>query len=127
MEARAKDFALISQNQEASPEQVEAWVQYKKFRNKINNRKKNEEHVYKSMKITENLESPSKTWKTAKMFMNWKTTGSPHQLEVNGRLITSSGQIASVMNDFFIDKVRRIRGVMAESVENFTASTRIML
>ena len=56
---RAKDLALISQNQEASPEQVEAWAEYKKFRNKINNRKKNEEHVYKSMKITENLESPS--------------------------------------------------------------------
>ena len=48
------------------------------------------------MKITENLESPSKTWKTAKMFMNWKTTGSPHQFEVNGRLVKSSGQIASL-------------------------------
>ena len=37
---RAKYIALISQNPEASPEQVEAWAEYKKFRNKINNRKK---------------------------------------------------------------------------------------
>ena len=76
---------------------------------KINNRKKTEEQVYKTEKIKENLDSASKTWKTAKMFMDWKTTGTPHQIEVNGRLVTSARQIATFMNEFFIDKVQRIR------------------
>ena len=123
---RAKDLALISSTEEASPGQVEAWTQYKIFRNRINNRKKNEEQVYKTEKITENLDSASKTWKTAKMFMDWKTTGTPHQIEVSGRLVTSARQIATFMNEFFIDKVQRIRGAMAPSVHNFSACTRIM-
>ena len=123
---RAKDLSLISPNMEASSEESEAWKQYKTYRNKINNRKKMEEINFKRNKITEDLDSASKTWKTAKMFMDWKTTGSPHQIEVNGRLITSAGKIATYMNEFFIDKVQRIRGAMAESAANFKACSRIM-
>ena len=77
---RAKDLALLGPNIEASPEQVEAWSQYKSFRNKINNRKKTEETDYKAFKISENLDDATKTWKTAKVFMDWKTSGTPHQI-----------------------------------------------
>ena len=87
---------------EASPEQVEAWSQYKSFRNKINNRKKTEETNYKASKITENLDSATKTWKTAKMLMDWKTSGTPHQIEVNGQLVTSASLTATYMNAFFL-------------------------
>ena len=70
---RAKDLSIINQNNEASPEQAEAWGQYKVFRNTINNKKKSEETRYKTAKISENLDSATKTWRTAKMFMNWNT------------------------------------------------------
>ena len=123
---RAKDLALLSPHLEASPEQVEAWDHYKKFRNTINNRKKSEEILYKTGKITENLDCASKTWKTAKTFMDWKTTGTPHQIEVNGRLVTRALEIATHMNEFFIDKVRKIRETMLETAENFTTCVRIM-
>ena len=123
---RAKDLALLSPNMEANPEQVEAWSQYKSFRNKINNRKKTEETNYKASKITENLDSATKTWKTAKMLMDWKTSGTPHQIEVNGQLVTSARLIATYMNEFFIDKVQSIRQAMGQTVENLSACVRIM-
>ena len=123
---RAKDLSLINQNDVASPEQVEAWGQYKVFRNSINNRKKSEETRYKAAKISENLDSATKTWRTAKMFMDWKTTGSPHQIEVNGRLVTRSSLIAKLMNQFFIDKVQTIRHAMGHTVENLSTCIKIM-
>ena len=97
----AKDLCISSQGQEASQEQIEAWNQYKFYRNKVNNRKKNEEKVFKQEKMTENLESVEQTWKTAKMFMDWKTQGSPSQLEINGKLVTKASTIAKHLNEFF--------------------------
>ena len=52
----AKDLAALSA--EVSPDQIHAWSEYKKFRNKINNRKKNEEQRYKSEKMAEVADSP---------------------------------------------------------------------
>ena len=123
---RAKDLSIINQNNEASPEQAEAWGQYKVFRNTINNKKKSEETRYKTAKISENLDSATKTWRTAKMFMNWKTTGTPNQIEVNGRLVTKACLIAKLMNQFFIDKVQTIRHAMGQTVENLSTCMRIM-
>ena len=124
---RTNDLALANPDPEASLEEVEAWNQYKSYRNKINNRKKSEETVYKTNKIGENLDSASKTWKTAKMFMNWKTTGTPHQIEVNGKLVTKAHSIATMMNEFFLDKVKKIRESMCETAANLSVCSRIML
>ena len=123
---RAKDLAIMSQNCEASEEQVEAWAEYKKYRNKINNRKKVEEISYKKEKIHENLDSASKTWNTAKMFMEWKTTGTPHQIEVGGRFITRARLIATHMNEFFVEKIQTIRASMGQTPENLSVCSKIM-
>ena len=108
---KAKDLALVSP--EADQNQIEAWTQYKHFRNKINNRKKNEEKFYKSEKITEVADKPDIVWKTAKTFMGWKSQGTPNQLKVENQLITSAKKIAQCMNEFFINKVLTIRAGMA--------------
>ena len=87
-----------------------AWNSFKKLRNKINNRIKYEEKIYKSEKITENLDSPANTWRTAKSFMDWKQAGGPpNQLRVGSKLITKASLIAAEMNSFFIHKVTKIR------------------
>ena len=96
----AKFLAIRDQGKEPSAEQKMAWVKYKKLRNKINNTKKSEERSYKSNKITEDLDSPEKVWKTSKLFMGWKSTGTPNQLEVDGQLVTKPISIAKLMNDF---------------------------
>ena len=82
---------------------------YETYRNKINNRKKYEENDYKKEKIAIDLSDPAKMWRTTKQFMNWKSVGTPSQLEVDNKLVTSAIKIADIMNNFFIDKVKDIK------------------
>ena len=58
--------------------------------------------------MSKNLGNPSSMWNTSKQFVNWKSPGSPSQLEVNNELVTSASKIAEYMNNFFIDKVTEI-------------------
>ena len=89
---------------------TEAWENFITIRNKVNNRKKFEEEHFKSDKIKNSLDSPTNSWSTAKSFMNWKSSGGPpSQLNVDGELMKKASLIAQKMNEFFIEKVRKIR------------------
>ena len=77
---RAKDLAILYPL--ACPVQIEAWNQYKLFRNQVNNRKKYEEQHFKTAKMTEVADSPELVWKSAKSFMGCKTQGTPNQVKV---------------------------------------------
>ena len=96
------------------------------IRNRVTNSKRNEETQYKSNKISEDLECPEKVWKTAKSFMGWKSTGTPDQLEADGRLETKPSKIAKLMNDFFIGKVLTIRNGLRWVPENLSVCKDIM-
>ena len=122
----AKNLALRDQGRDVSEEQKSAWNQFKKVRNKVTNSKRNEETKYKSKKISEDLDFPEKVWKTAKSFMGWKSTGTPDQLEVDGKLETKPCRIAKLMNDFFIEKVLTIRNGLRWVSENLSVCKDIM-
>ena len=122
---RAKNLAILNPGQ-VSDEQKAAWKEFKKYRNKVNNVKKYDEKNYKREKINENIDDPASMWKTTKHFMNWKSAGTPTQIEVNNSLITSAGHIATHMNEFFIDKVRLIRASMGQVVTNMGQCMKIM-
>ena len=122
---RAKELAVANPG-EASEEQRFAWNEYKKLRNKINNKKRFEERDFKRDKIMENIGDPAKVWNSTKTFMNWKSTGTPSQIEVNNQLVTSARLIAGLMNQFFIDKVRLIRAGMSQVVTNLAHCLKIM-
>ena len=123
--AKAKELASKSQGQVSDDQRV-AWGKYKKLRNKINNMKGKEEEMFKKEKIRENISDTAKVWKCTKMFMGWKTVGTPAQLEEHSKLITSATAIAKVMNQFFVDKVKQIRQKMASVVINLTHCMHIM-
>ena len=95
--------------------QLNAWGQYKKLRNKVNNRKKFEESLYKAEKLTEVADCPETLWKTAKFFMGWKSLSSPQQIQVGNEIIVSPRKIAQSINDYFIDKVAAIRSSMVSA------------
>ena len=107
----AKGLALL-EGANVSADQLELWDKYKKLRNKINNRIKQEEVLYKRDKVKQCQECPSKTWGLAKKYMNWESTGPPTQLEVEDdkkiSLISKAADLAKVMNQFFINKVQKI-------------------
>ena len=122
---KAKELASANPG-EVSEDQEKAWGEFKKLRNKINNLKGFEEDNFKREKIEEHKHDSAKVWKFTKSFMNWKSTGTPSQLEENGQLLTSARTISQVMNNFFIDKVRTIRQRMAMVVINLTSCMQIM-
>ena len=126
LKQKARDLALRDQGGQVSEEQKGAWAEFKKVRNKINNMKKKDERVYKSNKINEGIDSPAKVWGTAKNFMGWKSVGTPHQLEVQGRLESKAGSIAKIMNNFFVDKVQKIRRSLGRIPHNFQECKNIM-
>ena len=124
---RWKDKAkVLAVSGASTEEQAQAWGEYKKLRNKVNNLKGFEEDKYKKQKIEENKDDSGKVWKLTKSFMKWKTQGSPTQLVEDGQLITSAQQIACTMNSFFIDKVRCIREKMAKVAINLSSCKKIM-
>ena len=104
-----------------------AWKEFKKVRNKVNNRTKYEEKTYKSEKLSQNLDSPANTWRLTKGFMDWKQTGGPpHQLTVNGKLVTKASIIASEINKYFIMKVKLIREGIGLLANQFIKCKEIM-
>ena len=72
--AVAKQHALENPGEDAGEEQINAWEQYKKFRNRINNRKRTEEINFKRQPG----ELPSSSW-----------SGSSRDHHINSRLVTS--------------------------------------
>ena len=103
---KAEDLAFAGDSVAAA----DAWDSYKKIRNKVSNRTKYEDRNYKSEKMGQSLDSPAKTWITAKHFMDWEQSGGPpHQIRVGSKLITKASIIAKEINQFFIQKVRKIR------------------
>ena len=104
-----------------------AWAEFKKVRNEVTNRKKYEEINFKKEKVSASLDSSANTWECAKTFMEWdKSGGPPQQLNNNGRLVTSAGEIATIMNEFFIEKVRLIRDGIRNVPNNFHKCIEIM-
>ena len=122
---KAKELAILNTGT-ACEEQKRAWEKFKQLRNSVNNKKRYEELNYKREKMSENIGDPAKMWKTSKLFMNWRSPGSPTQLEVNNSLVTRACLIASHMNQFFIDKVRQTRSSMAQVVINLGHCRKIM-
>ena len=130
---RYKEQAIAMASSEGGPasqDQEELWGKYKKLRNKINNRTKQEEINYKKNKVKECGGCPAKTWGLAKKFMEWTSPGPPTQLEVEEKkkitLYTKAKDLAKVMNEFFITKVKTIvKGLKAVPI-NLTGCRKMM-
>ena len=81
----------------------------------------------KGKKLCENLDSPAKSWRTAKEFMNWHSvSGPPSQLQINGNLVSKASMIASAMNSFFVRKIDTIREDIEYIPNNFESCHKII-
>ena len=76
----------------------EDWLKFKALRNQINNRLKYEEKSWEKAKLEECDGNPSKTWKSVKDILNWKSSGSPNQLFYQGQLISKPQELADAQN-----------------------------
>ena len=131
------DGSLLPQDPENNQEAVklsregkdasDIWLQYKKIRNHVNNRRKFEEKSYKVEKMETSLDSVTDTWRVAKSFMGWDSdAGPPSQLCINGALLTKSIDIANATNQYFVDKISKIRHGINYVPNTYSHCTTIM-
>ena len=85
------------------------WKEFKLVRNKINNKLKYEESQWQKATLGECGSDSAKAWKKVKGIINWHSSGSPTRLFYGGSLRTKVQDIADSQNEFFIEKVSRIR------------------
>ena len=91
----------------------------KKYRNKINNNKTNDEYKCKKENLSDSLENPTTMCGTVKGFMKWKKSGTPNKIMKDNILYIKTKDVDKIMNEFFIDKVRRIRSIFGPTLANF--------
>ena len=60
-----------------SLQQAEIWSQYKMLRNKVNSKIRKNEISYKKEQMNACQGDPSKVWRLAKSYMEWKSAGPP--------------------------------------------------
>ena len=106
--AKAKERDL-AQKKAAQTQSVEDWQTYKQLRNTINNNLKIEKKSWQEEKIKSFGKDTSSVWKNIKNWLGWTSGGSPTKLVENGSLFSKPADLARIMNQYFVNKVRNLR------------------
>ncbi len=85
---------------------------YCKLRNKVTNLNYTKKREYFKQKICNSVHDTKKLWKTLNELMCKKSRKSPNYVECAGQLITRPYEVANYFNNFFINKVDRLRSCM---------------
>ena len=86
------------------------WREYKNLRNSATARMRTEKKSWEKQKLDKSQHSSSTLWKNVKSWLSWGDSGPPSKLFHNGIIINKPARLATIMNDFFINKVRDLRG-----------------
>ena len=85
------------------------WNEYRRIRNDVVSRQKIESKNGQRKKLLECGQNTANIWKTVNNILNWSSQVSPNKLFFEGNMLTRSEDIASALNKFFLDKVRKIK------------------
>ena len=85
------------------------WKKYKQLRNNINNRLKHEKKNYRRNKLESLDKNSSKAWKQFKGWLGWSSGGPPKKLFSDNKEYNKPSELAKIMNEFFINKVKTLR------------------
>ena len=107
---KAQELAAATKN-------VEDWRRYKRIRNQVTSLIRREKLSWQKRKLetAEEIQDSGKLWKTVLGWLNWSSAGSPSKLIHEGKLVTSPSKIADIQNEFYINKVRKIRQELPHS------------
>ena len=92
----------------------EDWKTYKVKRNELNNVLRKEKERWQKGKLQEFSEDSSSTWKNVKTWLGWTSGGPPTKLVVDGVMQTKPKNLATIMNDYFVNKVKNLRENLPE-------------
>ena len=85
---------------------VDDWKEYKTQRNSVNSILRKEKDLWQKKKLDECSEDSRSTWQNLKNWLGWRGGGPPTKLLENGKMFTKPADLANIMNQFFIKKVK---------------------
>ena len=88
----------------------EDWRHFRSLRNQATASSRSDKREWERKKLDNHANNSTDIWKCVKGWLGWGGGGPPTQLFSGGRILTSPVGIATAMNGFFIDKIRRLRG-----------------
>ena len=94
------------------------WKKYKQLRNKITNVCRNEKKKWRENKLSEFGNDTSAIWKNVKNWLGWSSGGPPTKLMNNGNIFSKPKDLAKIMNNFFINKVKLLRRNLPRNAED---------
>ena len=86
------------------------WREYKNLRNSATARMRAEKKFWEKQKLDKAQHSSSTLWQNVKSWLNWGNSGPPSKLFNNGIIVNKPARVATIMNEFFINKVIQLRG-----------------
>ena len=110
LQAAVKD----AQVKAAGSGDLEDWRLYRSMRNQKNRAVKEDQLRWQKDKLSSTA-NPADMWKAAKSMLGWGCAGPPTQLRHLGQYISSPKGIATTMNHFFLDKVKKLRENIPET------------
>ena len=93
---------------------TEDWNHYKSLRNSVTNTLKKEKEIWQKEKMDEYANDSSSTWRN----IGWTSGEQPSKLSVNGIVYQKPADLARIMNEFFINKVRNLRSNLPVNPES---------
>ena len=70
---------------------------------------RSEKSSWEKQRLDHTQNNSTDLWRSIKGWLNWKSAGPPSQLFSDGNLINTPEGLATTMNQFFINKVERLR------------------
>ena len=116
-----------AQKKASETKDSEDWKAYKAQRNSVNSTLRKEKELWKKKKLEDCLEDSRSTWQNLKNWLGWRSGGPPTKLLENGKMFFKPVELANIMNQFFVNKVRNLRSNLPQSTGDPLDLTRRLL
>lgn len=98
-----------AQEKAAQSDNPDDWRQFRSLRNQVTARLRAEKKEWDRKKLDHTENSSTDIWKSVKGCLGWGGGGPPTQLFSDGKIVSSPSGLASIVNKFFLDKIKRLR------------------
>ena len=98
-----------AQKKAAFSKDEDDWRRFKGLRNSVTNILRTEKKNWQANKINQFGNDTSSIWKNVKNWLGWSKGGPPTKIISEGNIFSRPKDVAKIMNNFFINKVRLLR------------------
>ena len=102
----------------------EDWRAFRALRNQVTSKSREDKRKWEKMKLDPSENNSTDVWKTVRGWLGWGSAGTPSQLFWEGKLVSSPRGLSTTMNNFFLDKIKRLRSGIPEQTADPLVRTR---